>query len=59
MKKKFKITKFGYGKKITLPNESIVLDDKTTQTKLKKVFNMGMSNLVIEDDAEESENDAD
>lgn len=59
MKKKFKITKFGQGKKITLPGESIVLDDKTSQAKLKKVFNLGMINLVEEDAKEDSENDAD
>jgi len=58
MKKVYKVTKIGTGKKIVLRGGAIVLDENTPQTKLKKVFkNQGPVKLVIEEDAKETEND--
>ena len=45
--------KIGLNKKVLLPGDKVVLDEKTTQKSLKKLYDLGFTNLVIKEDAKE------
>ena len=53
MKAKYSITKIGLNKKVLLPGDKVVLDEKTTQKSLKKLYDLGYTNLVSKEDAKE------